>query len=98
MNPEPQPLPTNRPEHEVVLPNGVFFKLRRINWLDWINAMNSGSNYTAAIVLAHRCGTFDGEARTIEQLQQMDIEDFMPIVELINKQFFSAHNKRGGIA
>ena len=93
-----QPLPNNRPEHEIVLPNGVFVKMRRITWLDWINAMNTGSNYTAAIVLAHRCATFDGESRTIDQLQQMDIDDFMPIVELINKQFFKAQQHKGGIA
>lgn len=94
----PQPLPNHKPELEIVLPNGVFVKLRRIKWLDWINAMNTGSNYTAAIILAHRCATFDGETKTIEQLQEMDIEDFMPIVEMINKQFFGAQKNKGGIA
>lgn len=100
MNQLPEHLPSHRPEPEIVLPNGTFVKLRRITWYDWLICIScsQGNMNNMPLAIAHRCCTFDGKAMSLNELHQLDIDDFMPVLKMIDDQINSSQKNKGGVA
>lgn len=96
MSDHPKPLPSNKVEREIVLPSGVFAKIRRINWIDLALA-NIGEPALLQLRLAQRVVTFDGEVWPLEKIMSLDVDDAIPVSELINAQILTAKKFEGGI-
>jgi hypothetical protein len=78
---------------ELVLPSGRFCAIRKITWLDRINA-DDPNIYRMLILLACATVTIDGRAPLVDELCSMGLEEAQPIMTAIGKQLTDGFNSK----
>jgi len=82
---------------EVVLPSGRFAKIRPILWGDMVAAYDTNT-YVMVTKLAARLVSIDEHVVSMEELLNMEAEEFMPINEMLCKSMSSALKFKDGVA
>lgn len=69
---------------EIVLPSGRFASFRPITWGDLIASHSENGHKMIATMAALVC-QIDGSPLTVEQVAEMTLGEFMPIVNIIGE-------------
>lgn len=79
---------------EVVLPSGRFATCHTITVLDWMAATRATE---PMLELAMRCVTIDGEKFSIEQLLELPLEEYWPILNMVAKKLERTRANEEGV-
>lgn len=70
---------------EVVLPSGVFFRMRHMNLYDFL-VVGRPEHEELIPAIAAQCGTFDDERRTMQQIKDMDLADGLAVARVVQAE------------
>lgn len=84
--------------NEVVLPSGAFAAVRTFKVADMVAFTSVTSGILPLVVLTHRCVTFDGEPKTVDQILAMDAYEVQPVFELLKAQLEKVLSSKKGVA
>lgn len=82
---------------EIVLPSGRFASCRNITVLDWLLALKAGADSDTMVTLVHRCVTIDSTALNPDDILNLPLEEYWPIINMISKKIERARLTEDGI-
>jgi hypothetical protein len=90
-------MPTTKPA-EIVLPSGRFATCRNITVLDWLIALKSEKEHGDVMVtLVTRCVTIDSQGMDVEEVLNLPLEEYWPIINMVSKKIERARLTENGV-